>query len=432
MKQHGIKPRGAERKSNMPDWKPEIRRRLANLKLEPTREAAIVEELSHRIEDYYAELLAGGATAAEACRQTLAELSGSEMLQRELRRVERQVAPEPIVLGTNRRTNMIADLWHDLRYGARMLMKKPGFTLTAGFTLALGIGLNAALFSIVNALILRPLPYHEAYRLVQIWQHDRRQGVAETPVSNADFLAWRAQARSFASLTAHNVRPAALSTGEGAVEVAGVFVASNFFATLGATLQLGRSFAPEEEQPDQSSVVIVSHQFWQNRLGGRVDVIGQTITLDERPHTVIGVLRPDYRHPEVFLDRAAEIFLPLPLRADDHRRALRVIGRLQPGFTPEQAQAEMTAMARQLEQAWPQSNSEWGASVVPLAEQRSSKIRRALLVLQGAVGFVLLIACVNLANLLLARVTRRAKELAIRAALGAGELRLIWLFLSES
>jgi len=195
---------------------------------------------------------------------------------------------------------------------------------------------------------------------------------------------------------------------------------------------LGRSFAPEEEQPDQNSVVIVSHQFWQNRLGGRADVIGQTITLDERSHTVIGVLRPDYRHPEVFFDRAAEIFLPLPLRADDHRRALRVIGRLQPGFTPEQAQAEMTALARQLEQAWPQSNSEWGASVVSLAEQRSSKVRRALLVLQGAVGFVLLIACVNLANLLLARVTRRAKELAIRAALGAGELRLIWLFLSES
>jgi putative ABC transport system permease protein len=323
-------------------------------------------------------------------------------------------------------------LWQDLRYGARMLLKQPGFTLIAVFTLALGIGLNAALFSVVNALILRPLPYHEAACLVQLWQHDRRQGVAETPVSNADFLAWRAQARSFASLTAHNVRPAALSTGEGAVEVAGVFVASNFFATLGATLQLGRSFAPEEEQPDQNSVVIVSHQFWQNRLGGRADVIGQTITLDERPHTVIGVLRPDYRHPEVFFDRAAEIFLPLPLRADDHRHALRVIGRLQPGFTPEQAQAEMTALARQLEQAWPQSNSEWDASVVPLAEQRSSKVRRALLVLQGAVGFVLLIACVNLANLLLARVTRRAKELAIRAALGAGKLRLIWLFLSES
>ncbi len=325
----------------------------------------------------------------------------------------------------------------DLRYGARTLLKQPGFTLVAVITLALGIGLNAALFSVVNAIILRSLPYQEPDRLVQLWQHDMRKGVAETPVSNADFLAWRAQARSFASLTAHNVRIVALSTKDGAVEVPGVFVAGNFFATLGATPQWGRTFAPEEEHPIQSreiqsSVVIVSHQFWQSRLGGRADVIGQTITLDERPQTIIGVLRPDYRHPEVFSDRAAEIFLPLPLRADDHRQALRVIGRLQPGVTPEQAQAEMTTIARQLELALPESNADWGAYVVPLAEQHSSKVRRTLFLLQGAVGFVLLIACVNLANLLLARVTAREKELAIRAALGAGRLRLIRLFLAES
>jgi putative ABC transport system permease protein len=323
-------------------------------------------------------------------------------------------------------------VWQDLRYGARMLSKRPSFTLIAVITLALGIGLNAALFSVVNALILRPLPYREASRLVQLWQHDRRNGIAETPVSNADFLAWRAQAQSFAGLTAHNVRPAALSTGDGTIEVSGVFVASNFFATLGATPQLGRTFAPEEEQPNQSSVVIVSHQFWQNRLGGRADVIGQAITLDERPHAVVGVLRPDYRHPEVFFDRAAEIFLPLPLRADDRRPALRVIGRLHAGVALEQAQAEMTAIARQLERAYPQSNTDWGAYVVPLAQQHSSKVRRALFLLQGAVGFVLLITCVNLANLLLARVATREKELAIRAALGAGRLRLIRLFLTES
>jgi putative ABC transport system permease protein len=423
----------------MPEWKPEIRRRLVGVKIEPMREAAIVEELSQYLDDCYEELLSGGLAPAEAERRTLEELSESEILTRELRRAKQQTAPEPIVLGSNWRTNMIAGLWQDLRFGARMLLKKPGFALIAVLTLALGIGLNAALFSVVNALILRPLPYSDPARLVQLWQHDR-QGVAEAAVSNADFLAWRAQAQSFAHLTAHNVRTAALTTGEGAIEVAGVFVADNFFATLGVPLQLGRAFAPEETQPVQSSltrgeaaaVVIVSYPFWQSRLGGRADVIGQTLTLDERPHTIVGVLRANYRHPEAFDFRAAEIFLPLPLRTNDHRHALRIIGRLQPGFTVEQAQTEMATIARRLEQTWPQYNTGWGVSLVPLAEQHSSKVRRALLVLQGAVGFVLLITCVNLANLLLARVTTRAKELALRAALGADKWRLIRLFLSES
>jgi putative ABC transport system permease protein len=323
-------------------------------------------------------------------------------------------------------------LWQDLRYGARMLMKQPGFTLIAVLTLALGIGLNASLFSVVNAVVLRPLPYQQPDRLLQLWQQNRDKGTLEAPVSNADFLAWRAQARSVASLTAHNVRLAALSTGNGSVEVAGVFVASNFFATLGVTPQMGRTFTPEEEHQAQSSVVIVSHAFWQSRLGGRADVIGQVITLDERPHTVVGVLRADYQHPEVFLDRVAEIFLPLPLNPNDHRHALRVIGRLQAGVTPQQAQAELTTIARQLEQAWPQSNTGWDAYAVPLAEQHSSKVRRTLFVLQGAVAFVLLITCVNLANLLLARIATRTKELAIRTALGAGRLRLMCMFLTES
>ena len=323
-------------------------------------------------------------------------------------------------------------LWQDMRYSARMLMKKPGFTLVAVFTLALGIGMNVALFSVVNAIILRPLPYQQADSLVQIWQHDRRKGVTETPVSNADFLAWRTQAQSFAGLTAHNNHPVTLLTNDGAIEVPGVFVASNFFVTLGVTLQLGRTFTPEEENPNQSKVVIIGHQFWQNRLSGRAGIIGQTITLDEGPHTVVGVLRSDYRHPEMFSDQKADIFLPLPLRADDHRHALRVIGRLQSNVTVEQAQTEMATIARQLEHVFPESNTDWGTNVVSLAEQHSSKVRRVLLLLQSAVGFVLLITCVNLANLLLARLTAREKELAIRTALGAGKLRIIRLILSES
>jgi hypothetical protein len=188
----------------MPEWKEEIRERLANLKLEPTREAEIVEELSQHLDDRYAELLAGGATRLEAERRTLAEVRESETLQRELKRVERQVPQEPIIFGTNRRRNMLTDLWQDARYGARMLMKQPGFTLIAVLTLALGIGANTAIFSVINAVIFRPRPVAQPERLVELYKSDARHRYQNSAYQ--DFLIFREQGDVFSGLAAYSLR----------------------------------------------------------------------------------------------------------------------------------------------------------------------------------------------------------------------------------
>ncbi len=324
-------------------------------------------------------------------------------------------------------------MFQDLRFAIRLLIKSPGFTLPAVITLAAGIGLNSAIFSVVNSVMLRPLPYREPDRLAQIWSRDTREGAENAVVSPADFLDWRKQSQSFESLSAYNAWWSSFATDKGAVRINGATVSSNFFETLGVALRLGRAFAPEEERPDTNPVVIVSHDLWQSRLGGRPDVIGHTLLLDDAPHTIIGVLGPEFRHPEPLWDQTAQIWKTLPLREGRLRNSvfLRAIGRLKQGVAIEQAQAEMSAIASRLGQAYPATNAHRGVSLVSLREQFTSEVRRPLLILQGAVVFVLLIACVNVANLLLSRNAAREQELAIRAALGAGRWRLLRLSLAE-
>ena len=415
----------------MIDWKAEIRKRLTSLRLSPEREAEIIEELAQHLDDRYEELVAGGATPGQAKFQTLRELSGREGLGRELRRIERQTDPEPVIFGTHRRTTMIADFYQDLRYGARMLMKNPSFTLIAILTLALGIGANAAIFSVVNSVLLRPLPFKDADRLMLLRETKLPQ-FPEFAVSPANFLDWQKQNTVFEQLVA--MRPTSLNlTGTGDPErLRGISVTDGFFAMLGTPPQLGRGFLPEEHQPGQNNVAILSHGLWQRRFGGDPDIVQQTISLDGRSYTVVGVMPSTFQ----FWDRESELWTPIaftPQQAENRagHSLSRVIGQLKAGVTPEQARTEMGAIVDQLA-AQHATNAGWHVIVVPLQDHMVRRIKPALLVLLVAVAFVLLIACGNVANLLLARAAGRQKEIGIRTALGARRERIIRQLLTES
>src|SRR5262245_48663060 len=414
----------------MPDWKHEIRRRLAGVKLEPAREAAIIEELAQYLEDCYAELLSNGATEAEAYQRTLAELSGSELLARELRRAERQVQQKPIVRGSNRRTNMLADLWQDLSFGARMLLKQPGFTLIAVLTLALGIGPNIAIFSVVNAALLRPLPYPEAEQLVFLWSESPQRNIKERTSAWANVADWRNQSQSFAEIAVFDPTVMTL-TGAAEPELVVIVGASaNLFSLLGVAPVLGRTFTADDEQ---RRVVVLSYGLWRRRFGASPDVVGQMVEIDGARSQVIGVMPESFQFP----DQAAQVWRPTLVgeaeKTKRDRGFWRVVGRLKAQTTLAQAQTEMNLIAERLAQAYPETNKDLGVNVVPFQFQFTGRnVRLALWILFGAVVFVLLIACTNVANLMLARSLAREREMAIRMALGAGRLRLIRQLLTES
>ena len=421
----------------MPDWKTEVRRRMAGLRLAPARESEIVEELAQHLDDRYQELLADGASDSDAERLALTELSENELFN-ELERLERKTPSEPIVTGTNRKVNMVVDIWNDLRFGIRILLKKPGFTAIAVITLALGIGATTAIFSAVHPILFESLPYPDASQIVTI-SDDFGTSDSSVGMTFGTYRELVERSRSFSAIAV--VRPwQPAMTGSGEPErLEGQRVSASYFHVLGVSPALGLNFNSTDDRPNGPNSIIISESLWRRRFNGDSAIIGRQVTLNGSSSTVVGVMPRAFENvlsPKVEVWSLLQYDASLPsLDGREWGRHLRMVGRLKPGVGIEQARSELNTIARTPLPEFPRprhASLDSGVLLISLQDQVTRGVKPALMAVVGAVVLLLLIACVNVANLLLAHGASRRGEFATRIALGAGRKRMIRQVLTES
>lgn len=389
-------------------------------------EAEMDEELRSHFEKQVEKLVTSGLPREEAVRRARLEFGGHEQLKEECRDA--------------RGVSVIETLFQDVRYALRMLRKSPSFAAVAILTLALGIGANTAIFSVLDSVLLRPLPYKDPAGLVMVWENNSQHPNPHNTVSPPDFLDWQSRNSSFAEMAALFDERDNL-TGNGLPqEVIVQDVSANFFSVLGVNPILGPGFRAENGQAGHDKVVILSYGFWKERFAGDSGIIGKTLVLDGHPQTVVGVAPPDFTwfiKDGSFTGAKPQMWSPFvfPASFSDRKgigRFLSVVARLKPGVTVAQAQSQMSTIAARIAEEYPDFNGYWGANVVPVRDQISGELRPALLILFGAVAFVLLIACANVSSLLLARASAREREIAVRTAMGASPWRIASQLLTES